>query len=89
MDKRGNYDAKFSPSSKYYVLQYNGPGIPWTKIRSTIPGEENFEVILEENEDVQHKMESYSWPEWKWVKIPNDLAHYECKPSSNILLLVY
>ena len=30
--KPGYYDAKFSPEAGFYILQYDGPSIPWTKV---------------------------------------------------------
>lgn len=30
--KPGYYDANFSPDAGFYILQYHGPGIPWTKV---------------------------------------------------------
>ena len=30
--KPGYYSARFSPEAGFYVLNYIGPGIPWTKV---------------------------------------------------------
>jgi hypothetical protein len=35
---QGFYSASFSPKATYYLLNYNGPGIPWSSVYSTETG---------------------------------------------------
>jgi len=44
----GYYGVSFSPQSQYYVLSYNGPEIPYQKVKSTT--DPTFELVLEQNE---------------------------------------
>jgi len=40
--KPGFFSTKFSPGAGFYVLDYNGPDIPWTKVvDSNKPGQLN------------------------------------------------
>lgn len=38
----GYYDVSFSPGSKYYVLGYKGPQVPWQRLKQIV-GEEQDE----------------------------------------------
>ncbi|KAF9558339.1 dipeptidyl aminopeptidase [Agrocybe pediades] len=56
--KPGFFSAKFSPGAGFYVLDYNGPDIPWTKVVDTdAPDAVHF---LEQNELLRNTTAQYA-----------------------------
>jgi dipeptidyl aminopeptidase len=50
----GYYDASFSAEGKFVLLSYQGPGIPWQKVKSTTTNKDSpLEVTIEENKALQ------------------------------------
>ncbi|ORX93657.1 hypothetical protein K493DRAFT_374902, partial [Basidiobolus meristosporus CBS 931.73] len=69
-----SYDAIFSPKGRYYLLNYQGPDIPWQKVKSTIdPSKIDFTLVLEDNKELRLKLSSYDLPKrhYSRVKIGN------------------
>lgn len=42
-DAPGYYEVSFSPGSKYYVLSYKGPQVPWQRLKQVAQAEETDE----------------------------------------------
>jgi len=42
VEKPSYYSASFSPGAGYYVLNYQGPGIPWQKLLQAGNSSEDF-----------------------------------------------
>ncbi|KAK9766567.1 Dipeptidyl peptidase 4 [Basidiobolus ranarum] len=66
------YDVSFSPSSQYYLLSYNGPDIPWQKVKKV--ADPDFAIDLEKNQKLKDKLDTYDLPlrRYKRVKIGNN-----------------
>lgn len=47
--KNGYYEASFSTGGGYVLLSYQGPDIPWQKVKSTPSSQEHFESHIEDN----------------------------------------
>ncbi|TPX38296.1 hypothetical protein SmJEL517_g00090 [Synchytrium microbalum] len=67
----GYYGTRFSPGSRYYVLSYEGPDVPWTRVMRN-----DGEVIsaLTDNQNVREAYEKYSTPSRDYISIPNEDA---------------
>ncbi|KAK6541047.1 hypothetical protein TWF694_008425 [Orbilia ellipsospora] len=57
----GFYDASFSSKSRYCLLSYNGPGIPWQKVIETDP-KSTYEQVLETNDGLKSLVGQYELP---------------------------
>lgn len=66
----GYFAVDFSPQSGYYVLQYAGPNVPWQKIRAV--DDASFEIILEENGQLQDNLAKYDLPQKVYSTITID-----------------
>ncbi|KAK9720279.1 Dipeptidyl peptidase 4 [Basidiobolus ranarum] len=62
-----SYDVTFSPKSQYYLLHYQGPDIPWQKVKSTI--DSKFVLDLEDNRELKKKLSSYDLPKLRYTKV--------------------
>ncbi|ORX97732.1 hypothetical protein K493DRAFT_215438, partial [Basidiobolus meristosporus CBS 931.73] len=70
-----HYDVSFSPSSQFYLLNYNGPDIPWQKVKKvTDPGMPDFVMDLEKNQRLREYLDTFDLPRrrYKRVKIGNN-----------------
>ncbi|EPQ56197.1 hypothetical protein GLOTRDRAFT_59312 [Gloeophyllum trabeum ATCC 11539] len=54
------YDAHFSPNAGFYLLSYQGPGIPWQKILQV--SNESFNYVLTDNAQLNRTYEQYESP---------------------------
>lgn len=63
----GYYSAKFSPHLGYYILQYDGPDIPTTFVKSI----ENsaFEVVLQDNRALRSLLQEYDLPKTRMLSV--------------------
>ena len=58
----GYYGVSFSTGTGYALLTYQGPGIPWQKVLST-PGNPNqFEEVIEKNDQLAENARKYELP---------------------------
>ncbi|PWW77994.1 hypothetical protein C7212DRAFT_276799 [Tuber magnatum] len=62
--KEGYYTASFSSGGGYYILNYNGPNLPWQELRS-INSDTPIRVI-NDNASLKEKLSAYSLPEISW-----------------------
>ncbi|EPX71507.1 dipeptidyl peptidase [Schizosaccharomyces octosporus yFS286] len=79
----GYYSTNFSPSGNFYVLNYQGPRIPWQELRSI--QKDNFTVRIEENEHLHKILGSYNLPQIKYDKLivnNTTLPYMERKPTN-------
>jgi len=88
----GVYSATFSPGYNYYLLNYEGPNVPWQKILSTSETYDNFHIDVSNNERLNQVLSAYETPIFRRFEIPindytvNALAIYppNFDESSNI-----
>ncbi|CCJ28491.1 unnamed protein product [Pneumocystis jirovecii] len=66
-EKDGYYYADFSPSGTAYLLTYTGPEVPWQKIKKV--DNEDYDLIIEKNEDLTEKLGKYDLPEKRYSTI--------------------
>ncbi|KAJ1554558.1 diacylglycerol pyrophosphate phosphatase, partial [Nowakowskiella sp. JEL0078] len=66
----GFYAASFSPMSHYYILKYQGPGVPWSKIYRIAESEsvESFDVL---NDSLYESLIKKDLPKIGIMTIPN------------------
>lgn len=57
IESPGYWDAQFSPGAGFYVLQYEGPGIPWSSVVKV--GDKDFEHPLTNNDGLRNATELY------------------------------
>lgn len=50
VSKEGYYGVSFSTGAGYALLSYTGPDIPWQKVISTPSNQQNFELLIEDNQ---------------------------------------
>ncbi|TPX47363.1 hypothetical protein SeMB42_g00054 [Synchytrium endobioticum] len=67
----GYYDARFSPKAKYYVLSYEGPDVPWTRV---VRYDGETIKILANNQNVRNAYTKYAVPTRSYITIPNEDA---------------
>jgi dipeptidyl aminopeptidase len=56
-DTYGIWNAQFSPEAGFYILSYDGPGIPWSSIVKV--GDKEFDYPLTDNEKLKNATELY------------------------------
>jgi len=66
----GVYSATFSSGYNYYLLNYEGPGIPWQKILSTSDNYDNFHIEVSNNEKLDQLLSYYKTPKFHRFEIP-------------------
>lgn len=54
------YSASFSPKSGYYILNYEGPGIPNTVVKKV--DDLSFRAVLQDNLDLRTLLKDYDLP---------------------------
>ncbi|SPO29347.1 related to dipeptidyl aminopeptidase [Ustilago trichophora] len=60
VSKPGSYDVSFDPKGAYYVLNYQGPDVPYQKVVGV--DDPNFELMLEENKMLRQLSSQYVKP---------------------------
>ncbi|KAG4096474.1 hypothetical protein H8356DRAFT_1681984 [Neocallimastix lanati (nom. inval.)] len=66
----GVYSATFSSGYNYYLLNYEGPGVPWQKILSTYDNYDNFHIEVSNNEKLDQLLSYYKTPKFHRFEIP-------------------
>ncbi len=61
VNKPGSYDASFDPKGAYYVLNYQGPDVPYQKVLSVDAGSD-FDLTLEDNSLLRQISSQYVKP---------------------------
>ncbi|KAI8824407.1 dipeptidyl peptidase IV N-terminal region-domain-containing protein [Fimicolochytrium jonesii] len=72
----GFYSARFSPGCGFYVLQYEGPGVPWSRIYKADLSEFRTDV---DNKELWNVIGQYAVPQIQYFQIP--IAHQSEKPG--------
>ncbi|KAF2739234.1 putative dipeptidyl-aminopeptidase B [Polyplosphaeria fusca] len=65
----GFYDASFSTGGGYALITYDGPGIPWQKIISTMSSKESYEKVIEENKSLDKLVRQHELPILKYETV--------------------
>ncbi|WBW70548.1 dipeptidyl peptidase [Schizosaccharomyces osmophilus] len=79
----GYYSTSFSPSGNFYVLNYQGPKIPWQELRSI--QKSDFAVRIEDNKHLHKMLASYNLPQIEYGKLNVNntiLPYMERKPTN-------
>lgn len=58
----GYYGVSFSSGTKYALLSYDGPNIPWQKVISTPSNSDKYEDVIEENKDLAEMANKHELP---------------------------
>jgi len=66
----GYFSASFSPEFTYYLLDYEGPGIPYQKILSTLDSYDEFHIDVTNNEKLAKVLSYYKVPKFQRFEIP-------------------
>ncbi|KAI9265959.1 dipeptidyl peptidase IV N-terminal region-domain-containing protein [Sporodiniella umbellata] len=66
-ESHGYYTASFSPRSGYYILSYEGPGIPNTIVKKI--EDTSFRSVLEDNLDLRLLLNKYDLPKTHMKKV--------------------
>jgi dipeptidyl aminopeptidase/acylaminoacyl peptidase len=66
----GVYSASFSPGFNYYLLNYEGPGVPWQKILSTSESYDKFNIDVADNKRLEELLTYYETPKFRRFEIP-------------------
>jgi len=66
----GVYSASFSPGFNYYLLNYEGPGVPWQKILSTSESYDKFNIDVADNKRLEELLTYYETPKFHRFEIP-------------------
>ncbi|KAI9283253.1 Alpha/Beta hydrolase protein [Sporodiniella umbellata] len=61
------YSVSFSPLKRFYVLSYEGPGVPTTAIKST--DNEGLNKVLTNNESLQRLLKSFDLPRTRMTSV--------------------
>lgn len=61
------YTVRFSPKNGYYILQYEGPDIPSTIVKSV--DDATFETVLQNNQALKDLLEQYELPRTRMVSV--------------------
>ncbi|KAJ3121511.1 hypothetical protein HK098_003612 [Nowakowskiella sp. JEL0407] len=69
-DELGYYSAQFSPKSKYFILKYMGPGVPFSKIYRTADKEPV--GVLSMNDPIHEALLKKDLPLQGIITLPND-----------------
>ncbi|KAK4510874.1 uncharacterized protein ATC70_005309 [Mucor velutinosus] len=59
-EEHAYYSASFSPKSGYYILNYEGPGIPNTVVKKV--DDASFRAVLQDNLDLRMLLQDYELP---------------------------
>lgn len=59
-EEHAYYSASFSPKSGYYILDYEGPGIPNTVVKKV--DDASFRSVLQDNLDLRMLLQDYDLP---------------------------
>lgn len=59
-EEHAYYSASFSPKSGYYILDYEGPGIPNTIVKKV--DDPSFRAVLQDNLDLRTLLKDYDLP---------------------------
>ncbi|CAO3622792.1 unnamed protein product [Mucor hiemalis] len=80
-EEHAYYSTSFSPKSGYYILNYEGPGIPTTVVRKVDDPE--FTYVLQNNTELKTLLENYNLPRTHMKSITSggvDLTAMEVVP---------
>ncbi|ORE02181.1 hypothetical protein BCV72DRAFT_309359 [Rhizopus microsporus var. microsporus] len=69
-DEHAYYSVSFSPKSGYYILNYEGPGIPNTVVKKV--NDTSFKAVLEDNLDLRLLLRDYDLPKMHMKTITSD-----------------
>ncbi|KZT20995.1 hypothetical protein NEOLEDRAFT_1074339 [Neolentinus lepideus HHB14362 ss-1] len=64
------YNAQFSPNAGFYLLNYEGPGIPWQRIVQV--NNDSFDYVLTDNAHLNYTYEQYESPIISHLTIDSD-----------------
>lgn len=59
-EEHAYYSASFSPKSGYYILHYEGPGIPTTIVKKV--DDSSFRSVLDDNNELRSLLNEYELP---------------------------
>lgn len=59
-EEHAYYSASFSPKSGYYILDYEGPGIPNTVVKNV--DDSSFRSVLQDNIELRVLLQDYELP---------------------------
>jgi dipeptidyl-peptidase-4 len=71
--KPGFYSASFSPGSKYFVLNYEGPNVPYQELYSTANATQPIRIITS-NMGLQDKLKEYKLPMIRYADLKHPLG---------------
>lgn len=66
--KEGVWAASFSAGGGYYILSYNGPGLPWQKLYATKDTKKPIKTI-NDNAALATRLSEYELPKVSWFEI--------------------
>ncbi|RCI03344.1 hypothetical protein CU098_011828 [Rhizopus stolonifer] len=69
-EEHAYYSASFSPKSGYYILNYEGPGIPNIVVRKV--DDDAFSAVLQDNAELRALLEDYDLPQTRMKTISSD-----------------
>jgi dipeptidyl-peptidase-4 len=72
-NKPGFYSASFSPGSKYFVLNYEGPNVPYQELYSTSDFKQPIRTITS-NKALQEKLKEYKLPIIRYADLKHPLG---------------
>ncbi|ORX43292.1 hypothetical protein BCR36DRAFT_336342 [Piromyces finnis] len=70
LSETGVFSASFSPGFNFYLLNYDGPNIPYQKILSTQDSYDDFHIDLSNNELLEKALSNYDIPKFHRFEIP-------------------
>jgi dipeptidyl aminopeptidase len=85
-DTHAYYRVSFSPLAGYYVLYYDGPDIPTTRVKKV--DDPSFEVYLQKNEPLQKLLSKYELPGKRMVNIKSGSSGKKVKKKHKGMLLL-
>jgi len=72
LSEAGVFSASFSPGFNYYLLNYDGPNMPYQKILSTQDSYDDFHIDVTNTEELEKKISEYDMPIFHRFEIPID-----------------
>lgn len=82
-DTHAYYRVSFSPLAGYYVLYYDGPEIPTTRVKKV--DDPSFEVYLQKNEPLQKLLLKYELPGKRMVNIKSGSSGKKVRTKPSLL----
>jgi dipeptidyl aminopeptidase/acylaminoacyl peptidase len=67
----GYYSASFSADGQYYILNYQGPNLPYTVLKTT-DTTKNITQVLSDNSDLKKTLEGFAMPHTEITTIKNE-----------------